>query len=790
MLFGHQEHAHLRLTSASEPMPRARPQRGGGQGRAYPDHKSHARDIEAYLAGVRERFGQRQPILGVTPELVMVIEFNQKVGNVYEVIEQAGLQVLGATEEQALAAFSNDPEMQEFLARLRSYRDELTPKGKKPRHERLFDVIDRIRPLEPEDVVDAEVLDSIGGVSGDQVLRVDIECWCTEREDDTRRRHMETITALTAAGGVVLDSSCRFDVGFSAIRADVPAASILTVVEIERVSRVSLLPRPLLTTSEIRLWTIDELPVVTSPAENAPVAAVIDSGVQGDHPLIAPVLVDAVSAAPELIGDGADEHGHGTLVASLAIYGSIEQHLVEHAELRPAGRLLSIRVLDEDNQFPEAQLWVRQLEAAVELAAAEGARVVNISICDPRHPYVSPQPVAAAATLDRLIRDHDLIVVLCAGNVHAEEFDGTSYTVDQLQRSERRLAPPAMASLALTVGALVPDSAQGARVARETVSVLPLGKPGQPSPVSRVGPGIEYAIKPELSAPGGTYVHDRDTGDVRKDHARGTVAGASGGNPERILALDVGTSFAAPLISHAALRVLGRYPQLSANAVRALVLASTEQVDLVVDHESQNAAWKVQRWWSGFGRASAERAEASNDQRAVLLAEETIAADQVHFYELSTPACFMRNGRKSLTVALAFDPETRATRLKYLASRMSVYAYRGVSVQDVQAKFAASQGEPPQELDGARIDLQPSDQDRLLGANQAAHAGWQRGWDGERHGTVVFVVRNTRRWPNHDFEQRYALAVALEMPEDLVGPYAELRAQFEALVEVEIETEI
>ncbi|MQA13356.1 MAG: S8 family serine peptidase [Pseudonocardiaceae bacterium] len=552
---------------------------------------------------------------------------------------------------------------------------------------------------------------------------------------------------------------------------------------------MSLLPRPLLSHPEVVRWSVDELPVVLPPQEHAAVVAVIDSGIQAGNPLLAPAVAEALSAVPE-IPDGSDETGHGSLVASLALYGSLEGRLDRREMVRAAGTLLGIRVLDAGGNFVDDRLWQRQVEDALELAVAHGARVVNLSIGDPRHPYRPPAPTAIASVLDGIAREHDVVLVVSAGNVHWEDPPGSDYARWSLAADETGLAPPAMSAIALTVGALVADGEQGMRPARESVAVRAVGRPGTPSPVSRTGPGIEHAIKPELCAPGGTYVYDSDQRRIRADHAAGKIVGAAGGRPDALLATDTGTSFAAPLVTHAALRVFGRYPQLSARAVRALVLASVRAVPCIVEGESENHAVKAQRHLSGFGRVDAERAEHSTDHRVVLLAEEQLLPDQVHFYTVPVPSAFFRPGRKDLNVALAFDPATRATRLTYLASRMSAFVYRGVSVDDVSTKFAASQGEPPDTLDSRKVDLSPSDTDRLLGANQAASKHWTRSWNPDEHDELVIVVRSTNRWAAPDQPQPYALTVVLEAVEDMLTLYNELQVHFEALAEVEPEIEI
>lgn len=780
-----QVHSHLRLARTLEPLPRRIPPGGGGGKRHYSDHRSHAKDIAGQIAEVRDRHRHREPVLGIDPDLVLVIEFNERVADVAETVERSELRVLGVQGRQALAVFSNDPDLREFWSRCDSYHDELTSVGN-PRFLALFDVIDRVRYLEPADVIDDDLAARIA-TSPDETLRVDFECWCTAEMADTESRHRDVKTVLSNAGVSVLDSTCRFQVGLSIIRADIAAWLVLEVVDTKRISRASLIPRPLFTRPEIVDWQYEQLPTVLPPVANTATVAIIDSGIQAGHPLLAPAVYETLSVVPDF-PEGADESGHGTLVGSLALHGPLERLLHRDTAIRPAGKLISIRVLDHEAKFPESALWQKHLEQAVRTAIQVGARVINLSLGDPDHPYRPPAPIGIAAVLDRLAREHDVVLVISSGNVHHEAHTGMDYAARLVHAEEHNLAPPAMSALALTVGALVPDYGQGARPARESAVVRQLGKPGDASPLTRTGPGIEFAIKPELAAPGGSYVHDLDTQQVRREAARGTIVGASGADPERLLALDLGTSVAAPLVSHAALRVLARHPALTANGVRALLLASAQPVANSLEGPTDKKAETAHRLLTGFGRSSAERAELSAEHRAVLLAEQSILPDQVHFYQVHLPTTFCAYGQKSLTVGLAFDPPTRATRLAYLGSRMSVFAYRARPVDEIRAKFAASAGEPPGDLASAKIDLQPSDRDRLLGANQSAHRRWMQGWSPENLDLVI-VVRNTNRENDQDRSQTYALAVAVEVDENMPPLYAELRAQFEALAEVEVEIE-
>ena len=146
-----------------------------------------------------------------------------------------------------------------------------------------------------------------------------------------------------------------------------------------------------------------------------------------------------------------------------------------------------------------------------------------------------------------------------------------------------------------------------------------------------------------------------------------------------------------------------------------------------------------------------------------------------------------------MRLGLAFDPEVRATRLQYVSNRMSVFVYRGVSVDDVRAKYAAHADDegPPEELERFACGLQPSNEVRMLGANHAASKTWSQAWLDRYRGDLVVAVRNTNRWARPDTRQRYAMALSLETSE-LMEPalYAQLRARLPLLAEIEPEIQL
>jgi Subtilase family len=718
-------HGHLRLAAALPPQPRLRRQGGRPGTPTYPNRAEHADSVRDYAIRSIRTHHLRSPVLGVEPELILVIELAHRLDPVP--LERAELRVLDLTGEFAMVAFASDPELSEFLRRLDAYstgprHDE----GSAP-YEALFDAIIRPRPLEVGDVLSPALrghLDSLEHF--DDAIKIDVQCWCPEDEAEARRRQQDFLHAVSTAGGRLIAGDFRPWVGLSLLRVEVAAGAVPDLARTDRARSIDLLPRPILTQPQVFATTPADLPVVIPPLPGSPLIAVIDSGVASAHPLISPA-VDGVAAIG--IGGGGDGHGHGTFVASLALGGSLEPVLNSRTPLRPAGRLLSIRVLDNDLLFPDELLWETILLDALRRAADAGARVVNLSLGDPRRPYRPPRPTVLAAAIDDLSRRLGLVVVISAGNYPLAQHSRAEQVINDypalmLQDGSGGLLDPAPAALALTVGALCTDYDQGAVPHRENIDRQPLGRAGHPSPATRTGPGPMCMIKPELCAPGGGFSYDYGTNHLVERDPVVHVLGADGSRPDRLLATGAGTSFAAPLVSHAALRVLGAYPALTANGVRALLLASAEPTQPVIESDSEAVAREQQARLTGYGRVSARRAEASDDHRAVLLAEEVMRVNDVHVFTVPVPSSFTkRGGWRRITVALAYDPPVRPTRLDYLASRMDFWAFHGVTVEQVRNSYAAPAEDTntvPATLTDLHLKLQPSTTLRSPGANQWA----------------------------------------------------------------------
>ncbi|MGW4112368.1 S8 family serine peptidase [Actinosynnema sp. NPDC004786] len=253
--------------------------------------------------------------------------------------------------------------------------------------------------------------------------------------------------------------------------------------------------------------------------------AVVDTGVDGDHPDLAGREVAGRDFTHEQ--DGIDHYGHGTHVAA-----TIASHRAPYRGVAPDARLLDAKVCDSLGSCPESAII-----EGMRWAAEQGAKVVNISLGLPAGDEVDP----VEAAVDALSASHGTLFVVSAGNT-GEEPAGT-------------VLSPGTADAALTVGAVDRDdslavfSARGPRVA-------------------------DGAIKPDLTAPGVDIVAARAAG------------GAPLGMPvgEQHMALS-GTSMASPHVAGAAALLAQRHPDWSGTRLKAALTASARPNPALGVHE-------------------------------------------------------------------------------------------------------------------------------------------------------------------------------------------------------------
>ncbi|OKI65093.1 S8 family serine peptidase [Micromonospora sp. CB01531] len=267
--------------------------------------------------------------------------------------------------------------------------------------------------------------------------------------------------------------------------------------------------------------------------------AVLDTGIDAAHPDVA----GKISATRNFSNSAttADKFGHGTHVAS-TIAGTGAASDGRRKGVAPGANLLIGKVLNDSGSGNES--WII---AGMEWAVSSGADVVNMSLGGSATDGTDPLSEA----VNRLTASSGTLFVVSAGNEGEESTVGT----------------PGAADAALTVGAVDRDESLASFSSR--------------------GPRLgDYAVKPEITAPGVGIVAAR-------------AAGTAMGTPvDAYYTAASGTSMAAPHVAGAAAILAQRHPDWNAAQLK----------DALVSTARTNPALTVHQ--QGAGRVDVARATA------------------------------------------------------------------------------------------------------------------------------------------------------------------------------------
>jgi hypothetical protein len=734
-----------------------------------------------------------------------------------EDLGRVDLRVLDETSDKVVVAFADDPHLYAFLDRLARYESGSVERDRLP-YEDIFDAIDAVAAFGPDDRVTSRLAEFLENEATGE-LRVDIECWHPASNDQAMQWVRQVAEAIVVEGGRVPDTYINHSAGIGMLRAYVQPATVRLLAQLDQIARIDLLPNPRISPPE--LFSVEPADFHTEPPlGSAPLVGIVDSGVAAGHPLLAGAVVESFPVSASL-GDGSDDSGHGTMVAGLALHGDVVTSIQRKHFPRPFCRIASARVLDADTLFPTDEIWEKTLETAVRRLAGKGARIINVSVGNADTPYRGPRSAPVAAMLDQLIRELGLVIIVPTGNVSMAGYTAvdsesvTRYIVDLSGSKEAAILDPGTAAIALTVGGICNAQAAGGFRSIESASLAVIGRPGWPSPFSRRGPGIGGAVKPELVGAGGSLAYDSSLKQIVRDAELSCVS-TSYRRPPNLFGVDIGTSFAAPRVTHICAAIAASYPKFGPNLIRTLTLQSAEQPHIAELAESTSAADAklAELNLVGYGEARLPEAIESTDHRVVLFAEDAIATNGVHIYDVPIPRSFMdAGGDRRITIALSFDPPTRGHRLDYMATRMDFHLLRGLSADQVEEFFlqtdeveieeeeAQAEEDPEAEsenlsdsgtqtarlakLGRTLIKMTPSPTVRSRGANQLGRCTFRHRFS-DRDSPLMLVVRNTNRWSLEGEKQGYAVTVTLERDEGFAPIYADLEAAVTLPVEIEL----
>lgn len=260
------------------------------------------------------------------------------------------------------------------------------------------------------------------------------------------------------------------------------------------------------------------------PNRDYPIVGMIDSGTDPTNV----ELQKWVVARQDWILPADQDNGHGTFVAGLLANARALNHNDPLFPDAPC-KIVDVVAFDKAGESTEDQLLLMIDDA---LDTWKNVRVWNLSIGARGTVCKDHEFSEFAAALDERMKEHDVLFVIAAGNYANPPF--RNWPPQAGLHDADRISPPADSIRGLTVGSVAHKGTPNTVV-----------QANEPSPFTRRGPGAAYAMKPEISFPGGNCDRAGDylqTG-VLSIHGNGSIAE------------NIGTSFATPLASAVAAHV-------------------------------------------------------------------------------------------------------------------------------------------------------------------------------------------------------------------------------------------
>jgi hypothetical protein len=398
-------------------------------------------------------------------------------------------------------------------------------------------------------------------------------------------------------------------------------------------------------------------PVTRGTVSDVTTVAVFDGGV--DDPGNAGLFrIPIVDVTPEPAEPG--ELDHGTGVTGAVLYGLLK---AGDQAPQPPLPVESFRVLP--SPYVPGDLdgyWV--LDRIKETLAEDRHKIVNLSLGPSLAVEDDMEPNRWTAELDQLAWERDIVFVVAAGN------DGLA---DQSTGLHRVQVPADMAN-AVSIGAC---------------DIPAPGRPWARAPYSSMGPGRAGSRTQPLGVQFGG-VEGRLFDVLRAD---GSFLEASG------------TSFAAPVVTHALAELATRLPRVNSSVLRAFSVHFAER----------HSAYLARRDELGFGRLPVSFADALDctpDEVHVLFVDQIMRGELLG-YQLPLPARFSSAAKVSISLAYASPVEpTQPTEYTSASLELTLRPHRNMF------RFSP----PPGSRDRPRIvDLSSAKARDLLSA------GWTSG---------------------------------------------------------------
>ncbi|MCB0177059.1 MAG: S8 family peptidase [Anaerolineae bacterium] len=753
-----------------------------------------------------------------------------------EQVGSLGLKPIEERDNGLLVTISPNVTLPTLATKAQSYVSQRTDSGN-PKFNGVIAPIEQIRPAGRHDKAGDRLAAWIeaGHLQPNQPVWVDIELAGGQSSDGVDNRH-EFYTYLTNFSDdlspyqedvVTATGHYLIEVDYSLHRVLLPGRAVLDLLDDSRANwilSIDLVPEVESYATPLAATAQADLPPLPDLSPDSPRVVVIDSGIAAEHPLFTTsegrtimgrqrnFLPDTVEPA-DLTTDEIDQ-GHGTAIASVVAYGSLlnltqapDEITTPVVWIENAKILLPAAKLDPDAvdsspqlhplQFPKA--LIREVVEVFHQPLPQRCKIFNLSIGTVPHPQ---QAISNwAEEIDNCSARSDLLFVISAGDLTSAELvelmtGGATYPA-YLLSPKTRLRDPGQAYNALTVGALTPIP-----------PTLPwpsapfLAQPEHPAPFTRSGLLQFGPVKPDVVETGGNWQKD-DLTALPESAILVANRNYVTGQADQPLGFQTGVGLAAAQVTHLAGRIQARYPNATANLIRALIVNSAawpaefiHSLTGPTEAALGDALTKEDRHTllrlCGYGRPRPEQALSSNAHCLVFIAEDEFSwtvedknssgryPAKVSFFAIRFEPDDLFNlppaTRLRVSVTLTYNPAVRKTqRRRYQAVDMRwELRRREEPSDDFRARWMAEAETDDDEEDRAEdaLPLRPWPwqlKPVLNPGSRARRGSLIRDWfdvyaHDLPHTLELVALAQVAPWrkPPEPLMQRYALVVSIE----------------------------
>ena len=779
-------HPHLEL-AREEPVNNRRPPRGFPRPTEPVDSQAHGARLRERLRMVRRDVAD--DLGGYDDRRLIRIELSTNASPDEIARASGSVAVVSQEEGSVLLAFATESQLDDFEAKLSSLAT-----GERVSYANLLYALEDLGRWTEEDRTGWALHQD--GFPDEEPFVIDAELWPLTQGSELTRQRQVFEEWLGTQDGEIVDSVRQPYLTLYRIRCNRALAEDL--LRYRDVRTLDLPPRIGLERA-ILVADVQQLGQTPSPPDDAPRIVVLDSGLVAGHPVLSPAIGDAQSF-PSSLGAN-DEDGHGTSVAGIALYDDVAD-CIRNGRFVPELRLFSGRIFDSQNTGYSSLIENRVDEAVRYFVREYGCKVFNLSYGDLNKPYQGRRVSGLAVTLDALSRELNVLFLVPTGNYLGDADGPDDWRAEYpcyLTGERARLIDPAPALNALTVGSLARyDMGRPNQRYPDDPAYRPVARTNQPSPFTRRGPSVNGAIKPELVDYGGNWMMDTRAGNhlMVGQQGVGEISTSRGFAAGRPFTEDSGTSFAAPRVANAAAKILAGLPNASPDLCRALLVAHARKMEAWDDlfPNENDALWNV----TGYGQVDRSALFRSLDDCVTLWAEERIENRHHHFYRIPVPREFWQGGKRQreLTIALAYRPAVRTTRIDYRATSIGFRLVQAGSLDEVTRAFnAASDRDADPAIKERDSGRSISETARSRGTVQASTWAFaQPSSKVQESSWFVVVTRNDSSWGGSISSERehYALTVTLSdrLAEQQRLHAPQLYAQVQALIQVQARARI